>query len=238
MLRFSLLGIPVGIHFSFLFVAFLAIGVYDGSALVAFVVAIFLGILVHEAGHALTARAFGATGVSITLFALGGVTVYSNDPPLSPARRLLVSTAGSAAGIAAGLPLFLLWRADVFDGLSRLARVGIWSFIIAALFWGVLNWVPIKPLDGGQMLESALEIFVPARAQAISRVVTIVVGAAAIVVAIMFEAYFAAFFVAFLVFMGARPGPRRTSPRVPRAAQHPPVQDEERPVREEPEFPI
>ena len=233
MLRFTLLGIPVGVHFSFLFVAFLAMGVYDGSAIVAFTVAIFLGVLVHEIGHALVARAFGAERISITLFALGGVTVFENDPPLSPGRRFLISGAGSAAGIAIGGPLLVLWRAGVFDGVSRLGRVGIWSFIIAALFWGLLNWIPIRPLDGGQMLTSGLEIVTPQHADAIARVVTVVVGVGVIVVAVMFEYYFAAFFVGFLVFMGARPAP---TPRAP--SPRPASPDRARVHDEPPEFPI
>ncbi len=223
-------GIPVGVHFSFLFIAFLAWGIYSGSELVAFTVAIFLGVLVHELGHALTARAFGAAPVTITLFAMGGVTMFSTDPPLSSGRRFLISAAGSTAGIVVGGPLFLLWRADVFDGLSRLGKVGLWSFIIAALFWGVLNWIPIRPLDGGQMLTAALEMVVPAHADIIARAVTVVVGVTAIIVAISFEAYFAAFFVGFLVFMGARGTRQDRSESRPRERQ---------PAAEDPpEFPI
>ncbi len=235
-LRFSLFGIPVGVHFSFLFVSFLALGIYNGSALVAFTLAIFLGVLVHEAGHAVTARAFGATHVRITLFALGGVTVYSTDPPLSPVRRFLISGAGSAAGIATGGPLLLLWRADAFDGLSRLAQIGVWSYIIAGLFWGVLNWIPIRPLDGGQMLTAGLEIITPRHADRIARVITVVVGVAAIIVAVSFEQYFAAFFVAFLVFVGARRTPE-APPRAEDQVPAPGTEDRE-PVGEPPEFPI
>lgn len=244
MLRFKVLDIPVGVHFSFLFVALLAAGVYTGSELVAFTLAIFLGILVHEAGHAFTARAFGSEQISITLFALGGVTMYSNDPPLSAGRRFVISAAGSAAGIAVGAPLFALWHADVFDGLSRLARVGIWSFIIAALFWGLLNWIPIRPLDGGQMLTAALEIVIPRHAETVARIVTVVVGTAAIVVALVFELYFAALFVGFLVFMGARDGRRPTvapKPRTPEPATDREGGTDDEASRDEPpppEFPI
>lgn len=242
MLRFRLLGIPVGVHFSFLLVALLAAGVYSGSELVAFTLAIFLGILVHEAGHAFTARAFGSEEISITLFALGGVTMYANDPPLSAGRRFVISAAGSAAGIAAGAPLFVLWRADVFDGLSQLARVGIWSFIIAALFWGLLNWIPIRPLDGGQMLTAALEIVIPRHAETVTRVVTVVVGSAAIVVAVAFELYFAALFVGFLVFIGARDARRPTvapTRRAPEPASEREEGSSDERVRDEPpDFPI
>lgn len=236
MLRFFFLGIPVGVHFSFLFVAVLGWSYLEGAELVVFVLAIFLAVLIHEAGHALTARRFGATSVSITLFALGGVTVYSNDPPLPPGRRFLISGAGSAAGIAAGGPvLLLLWQTDLIQSMSRLPRIGLSMFAWAAAVWGVANWIPIRPLDGGQMLGAALEIAIPRHADVISRVVTVVVGATAIIVAVAYEEYFIAFFVAFLVFTGTR--------RVPTAtARHRPPPQEPRPSKpaeEEPEeFPI
>ena len=235
MLRFTLLGIPVGVHFSFLLIALLVMGNnFSGSEVAVFVLAIFGGVLVHEAGHALTARAFGASQVSITLFALGGVTVYSHDPPLSPRRRFLISAAGSAAGISAGGPLLLLWwLTDVFDGLSRLGEVGLRSFILAAAVWGVLNWIPIRPLDGGQMLTAALEIVVPQRADAIARVVTVVVGVAVIIVALAYGETFIAFFVGFLVFIGARPAP--TSPE---SASERPTRESAPASEDPPEFPI
>ena len=236
MLRFTFFGIPVGVHFSFLFISFFALGVYSGSELVVFVAAVFLGVLIHEAGHALTARAFGATQISITLFAMGGVTVYSTNPPLSAGRRFLISGAGSAAGIAFGGPLLLLlWRTDLFDGISRLQDVGLRSFILAAAIWGALNWIPIRPLDGGQMLTAALEIVTPRNADAIARVVTVVVGAAVIGLAIMFEYYLAAFFVAFLVVVGARSTPRPGQTQERKV----PARDDNAPALEDPpDFPI
>ena len=36
--------------------------------------------------------------------------------------------------------------------------IGLWAFMLAALVWGVLNWVPVLPLDGGHMTQSLLEI--------------------------------------------------------------------------------
>jgi Zn-dependent protease len=214
-IRFRLAGIPVGVHLSFGFVALLAIGQLEGVELVAWTVAVFIAVLLHEAGHAFTARAFGASSVAITLFALGGVTTYPARTPMSPGRRFLVSAAGSGVGIAAGGSLLLLANAGAFRDLPDLVRVGISSFIFASLVWGILNWIPMLPLDGGQMLASALEGLVPKRAATLTRVISLVVGLAAMGAALYFEQFFAAFFVAFLLMAGLRQPMRPPPPDAP-----------------------
>lgn len=200
----------MGVHFSFVLIAFIVGGggnltdLGAATEITAVLAAIFVAVLLHEAGHALVARRFGAKNISIALFALGGVTTYSNDPPLSPGKRFVITAAGSAAGIVVGGSLALLWWAGLFDSASTLARLIGGMFIFASLGWGVLNWIPIRPLDGGQMLTAALEIFVPRRAESIARVVTVVVGIVLIGVALRFDEPFMAIFVAVLVFLGLR----------------------------------
>lgn len=204
MLRFPLGPIPVRVHFSFALIALLAYPTLQGQELIPWTAAVFLAVLLHEAGHAFTANAYGADGISITLFALGGFTTYLADPPLSPGRRFFVAAAGSGVGIIAGGGLLLAVRAGLMSDVSRLAQIGINGFIFASLVWGVLNWVPIRPLDGGQMMTSFLQIVVPQYSEAASKVITVVVGAAAVLVAISFDQLFAAAFVVYLVIMGVR----------------------------------
>ena len=63
MLKFPLLGVPVTVHWSFAIVAFFGIGMYDTAPEIgAWTEAVFLAVLLHESGHAFTARAYGATG--------------------------------------------------------------------------------------------------------------------------------------------------------------------------------
>ena len=77
MLKFPLLGVPVTVHWSFAIVAFFGIGMYDTAPEIgAWTAAVFLAVLLHESGHAFIARAYGSTGVTITLFALGGYTQW------------------------------------------------------------------------------------------------------------------------------------------------------------------
>ena len=235
-------GIPVGVHFTFVFIAFIVGGRGDltglgvATEIAAILGSIFVAVLLHEAGHAFTARRYGAQNVGITLFALGGVTTYTTNPPLSPGKRFVITAAGSAAGIAAGGTLALLWWGGLFDNASVLTRLIAGVFIWASLGWGVLNWMPLRPLDGGQMLTAVLEIVAPRRGEAIARVVTIVVGAAAIVIALRFDQPFMAVFVAVLVLLGLRsPASARPAP-APAPADDPALED--RAKEAPPEFPI
>ncbi len=97
MLRFSMFGIPVAVHWSFPLIGILAMG-QPVELILAFVVGVFIAVLAHEMGHALTARAFGARQVTVTLFGLGGLTQYPANTPLTPGRRFLIAASGSAVG--------------------------------------------------------------------------------------------------------------------------------------------
>jgi len=234
-LKFPFFGVPVSVHFSFLLVAFFGLGAYQGWEIAAWTGAVFVAVLLHESGHAFTARAFGGTSVSITLFALGGLTAWGASREMGPGRRFLVSAAGSAVGIVAGLAVIGLGRAGALDSLPDLAITFLESFVWAGLVWGVLNWIPILPLDGGHMLQHGLEMFTPTRAAGIARVVSVIAGVAAVAAAFYYGQTFLAIFVGMITLIGLRSG-RDEQPR-PAPASAPPatdVQSDEEP----PAFPI
>lgn len=214
MLRFRLGPVPVGIHFSFLVVLFLAPRDYTGAEMALWTVMVGLAVLVHEAGHAFTVRMFGAQRVSVTLFALGGVTAWPASTGLSPGRRFLVAAAGSAVGIALGAPVYWAWSQGVFDD-SRWLSVAAYSFAFPSFVWGVLNWVPIRPLDGGQMLTSALQIPFPKRGEAVGMVFSFLFGVAAVLLLLSNDQTFAAVFIGLIVLAGMRSEPRASRPQQP-----------------------
>ncbi len=237
MLRFDLGPIPVSVHFSFLFILWIAYSI-TGDLVDAGVagIGIFAGILLHESGHAVTARRFGARNVRITLFALGGVTTYPPPKDLTAGRRFLIAAAGSAVGIAVGLPVFLVERsAAIGDETLRLIAVGFW---VAALFWGVLNWVPIRPLDGGHMLTSALQIIMdPRRAVIIAKVISVAFTAAAVIWLLQNDQRLGALYVGFIGLMGLRDEPTATAePK----KQEEPAPEDAAPTEQEPppQFPL
>ncbi len=237
MLKFPLLGVPVSVHWSFLLVAVFGLGAYSGWEIGAWTAAVFVAVLLHEAGHAFTSRAFGGVSVSITLFALGGFTSWAPSRDIGPGRRFLISAAGSAVGIAAGLLLIGLGRSGALDGLPDLAITFLESFVWAGLVWGILNWVPILPLDGGHMLQHALEMVAPRRAAPIAKVVSVIAGVAAAGAAFYYGQMFLGIFVAIITLMGLRsdgtgepkPDARPQSEERPAASQ---------PDEDPPQFPI
>jgi Zn-dependent protease len=200
-LKFNLGDIPVRVHFSFLLIAF----IFRQDRIVdmaVWVLVAFLAVLLHEAGHAFAARHYGASPVTITLFALGGVTVYPATQEMTPPRRFVISAMGSIVGIVTGGIVLLLARAGVFDGSSAVVDVAVTGYVWAALGWGVLNWIPIRPLDGGAMLTSFLEIVWPKRALVVAKVISVMFGIAAAVLLYNIGSNFGAIFVLVIMFMG------------------------------------
>ncbi|MCL6527817.1 MAG: site-2 protease family protein [Thermaceae bacterium] len=181
-LPFRLLGIPVSLDLSFLLVlplfAFLI-----GSQLPAYLqllqvnapsellqsptsyllgllaaVGLFLSVLIHELGHALTARAYGVQTREITLWLLGGVAQLEQIP----------RTRGTEAVIAIAGPLVSILLAGLF-GLLRGAvptDVAVGQFLLGYLAYinlslALFNLLPALPLDGGRILRSLLALYKP-----------------------------------------------------------------------------
>jgi len=209
MLRFQLLGIPVGVHATFLLIVVLG-PTNSAQAASLWVGAAFVAIMLHEFGHALFARRFGAKGVNITLYGLGGLTSYSHEEGMSHGRSFVVSAAGSAVGIIAGLALIGLGRLDVFVGWPDAAIEFLDFFVFVALVWGVLNWIPIVPLDGGHMAEHLIAVFSEEKAPLIAQVITWVTVAAIVPLALLNGFYFAAVIVVVFAAAGFRDFRART----------------------------
>lgn len=158
MIRFSLFGIPVEIQ-PFFWVTLVILGGanYSDTAsaifkIVLFVLAGFISIMVHEFGHALTARYFGAR-VNVVLQAFGGYASYSGVRMTRP-RSFLITAAGPGIQILLGLAVY-----GLFFVLPHLSFYGFYflKMLMAISFvWAILNLLPVLPLDGGQMLNSLL----------------------------------------------------------------------------------
>jgi Zn-dependent protease len=211
MLSFRLFGIPVTIHPSFLLIAGL-LGLSSGrlALLVAWVGIVFLSILIHELGHALTARAFGAE-VEIELNAIGGLTSWSaTEEELGPGRRALVAAAGSGVGVFFG---GMVWLFNRFTGpFDDVAGFVVSNLILVNVFWGLLNWVPIRPLDGGHLLTSLLEKVTPTKAERIANVVFFLTAAGALAAALWSQRILLAMLAGWLVMGELTRGRARRPP--------------------------
>lgn len=158
MVRFHIFGIPVLVHPFFWVTLGLIGGALDANSpdailrICLFLLAGFISILVHELGHALTARKFGARS-EIVLQAFGGYAAYSGVRLTRP-QSFAVTAAGPAVQIVLGL--LLLKAAPLLPELSPNAVYFLKTLIWISLVWAVLNLLPILPLDGGQMLNAIL----------------------------------------------------------------------------------
>ena len=164
-LRFTIFGIPVRVHpFFWLLAAFI---VWDGVGgrleLVAVGIAcIFVSVLIHELGHATLAMAYGWPP-RIVLYHFGGLAIFEPTYGYSPARSILISLAGPGAGFALygvvwGIDFYLHQTQSVLL-LQPAVFVAIYFLKWINLYWGLLNLLPVYPLDGGQVSRSLFTWF-------------------------------------------------------------------------------
>lgn len=123
------------------------------------ILAIFGCVVLHELGHALTAKRFGIRTEDITLLPIGGVARLERMPR-KPGQELLVAAAGPAVNVVIasviwiGLALFSS-TAPISDTAD--VRAGFWMQLMTINILLVLfNLLPAFPMDGGRMLRALL----------------------------------------------------------------------------------
>lgn len=123
--------------------------------LLAWIAVVFVSILVHELGHAVTLRAFG-DAPRITLYAFGGLTHPTKTLPVG--KDVAVLLAGSVTQILLlGLPAYVYRASFVPTDLNTYRWWIVLSEVVwVSVGWAVLNLVPMLPLDGGLLARRVL----------------------------------------------------------------------------------
>ena len=196
-MSFALLRIPIRVDPFFLLIAVLLGADLVGipGFLVLWVVIVFASVLLHELGHAVAFRAYGYRP-RIDLHGLGGATSANTVGRLPPGRSALITLAGPAVGIVLGGAALLIERSSG-PIASDLVRFLLRVVVFVNLGWGVLNLVPILPLDGGRVMAAAVDKLTGGRGEAPSYLISAIVAAALVVPALTYGLPFAAILAGF-----------------------------------------
>ena len=165
-----LAGINVHVHATFLLLILFILLAYwtEGHSLslalsgVFFVLVIFGCIVLHELGHALTARRYGIQTRDIILLPIGGVARLERMPE-DPRQELRVALAGPAVNLVIAGVLFavlaVLGSAPGWTEMEGVRWVGggfLTKVMVANLWLAGFNVLPAFPMDGGRVLRALL----------------------------------------------------------------------------------
>ena len=118
----------------------------------AFVILLYVSVLIHELSHCVVARGYGLPVRRILLYPLGGFSEIERE----------AETPGREFGVAAAGPALSLVLAAAGYGLMRVVPPGtIAGTLVSQLRWanlvvGIFNLLPGLPLDGGRMLRAVI----------------------------------------------------------------------------------
>lgn len=150
------MSIPIRIHPFFWILAALIgwLSTFDVLQTLIWMVIVFISVLIHEYGHALTALFFGQKSV-INLVGFGGLTERTG-PKLKPWQEFVIVLNGPLAGFLLFLcsDFLFMYVRDSWGEMTSYA-LGITAYV--NLFWTIINLLPVQPLDGGKLLRILLE---------------------------------------------------------------------------------
>jgi Zn-dependent protease len=162
-------GIDVYMHFTFLLLlGCIALIHWQESRSVSAVIAgvgliltIFLCVILHEYGHALTARRYGVQTQGIVLLPIGGVARLEKIPD-NPSHELWVALAGPAVNVVIAISL-LVWLkvTATFEPLQALTLTTgpfLERIMAVNMFLVIFNMLPAFPMDGGRVLRAMLAL--------------------------------------------------------------------------------
>jgi Zn-dependent protease len=160
-------GIDVYMHVTFILLVSWVALIYwqQGQSIpavikgVVFILTVFLCVVLHEFGHALTARRYGIKTRDIILLPIGGVARLERLPT-NPLQELWVALAGPAVNVVIAIGLFI-WL-NLFASFEPLQKLTVTTgpflerIMAVNLFLVGFNMIPAFPMDGGRVLRAIL----------------------------------------------------------------------------------
>ncbi len=165
----KIFDIPVYVHWSFgllfLFVAYMEDTVQGILFQSIYVLILFVCVVMHEYGHALSAKRYGITTQDIIILPIGGVARL-NKMPEKPWQEFVVAIAGPMVNVVIALVLgaglyYVQWQMDSYEDVSdqfsipyRMLNTLVYSNILLV----AVNMMPAFPMDGGRVLRALLSL--------------------------------------------------------------------------------
>ena len=166
----NIAGIDVFLHWTFslliLYIVYINYKAGQNTIQIAwsilFILCVFATVLLHELGHAITAKKFNIKTYNITLLPIGGVASLEKLPE-KPSEELMVAFAGPMVNITLALlvSLFIQYPNNSEEMIAQLSG-GINSnnfllnFFLVNMALALFNLIPAFPMDGGRMLRAVL----------------------------------------------------------------------------------
>ena len=212
-------GIKIIVHWTFFFlIAWIVIddlnrGGNAESVLfnVAFIVAVFACVILHELGHALMAKRYNIKTEKITLLPIGGMASLQKLPE-SPKQELLVVIAGPLVNVVIAIMLYFI--VPVEDLLNQsftetygvLASFTIQNFLfylfIVNVALVVFNIIPAFPMDGGRILRALLSMKIGrVKATEIASHIGLMFAVVFLLIGLLYNPILV--FIALFIFLGA-----------------------------------
>jgi len=169
-------AIPITIHPIFWVITFALGWLSSGQDIVytcMWVVVATISILVHEFGHALTAKAFGQR-VHVELVGMGGLT-HHRGGRLNSFKEFLIVLNGPLAGFFLFIicsTLLVFYGKQMPLALVQMLHIGVWI----NFYWTILNIMPVYPMDGGQLTRIILEAIFGTKGIKLSLLISMAVG--------------------------------------------------------------
>jgi len=199
--------------------------------LLLWVVAVFVSILIHELGHVAAFRYYGLNA-HVVLYSFGGLAVADSEFGRSGRRQVARRGPAGDAAIAFAGPLAGFVFASLIVGLVYLAgyhlrfstglieqlqfevgphdqpipspklRILVYDLLFVNIVWGIVNLLPVYPLDGGQIARAALTSANPSEGMRQSLMLSVgVAGGMAILAAVKWHELFMVLMFGYLAYM-------------------------------------
>lgn len=166
-------GIPILVHWTLGLFIFFFIGLahnqklsfVETTWLLAFLFFLFFCIVLHELGHALTAKYYDVTTKDIILSPIGGLARLEKVPD-QPLQEFWIALNGPLVNIGISLMLslyFFITNVSIIPNIQSGFMITDSRSFLQILFWMNLmvflfNLIPAFPMDGGRILRSLLRL--------------------------------------------------------------------------------